>query len=38
EIELDELLTPEIRLENIHEVFEILKKPDCVKILINFDW
>nr|GEZ17950.1 hypothetical protein [Tanacetum cinerariifolium] len=23
--------------ENMHEVFEILKKPDCVKILINFD-
>ncbi|GKA63368.1 alcohol dehydrogenase 1, partial [Tanacetum coccineum] len=37
EIELDELLTHEIRLENIHDVFEILKKPDCVKILINFD-
>ncbi|GJS30885.1 alcohol dehydrogenase-like 1 protein [Tanacetum coccineum] len=37
EIELDELLTHEIWLENIHEVFEILKKPDCVKILINFD-
>ncbi|GJV67641.1 alcohol dehydrogenase-like 1 protein [Tanacetum coccineum] len=37
EIELDELLTHEIRLENIHEVFEILKKPDCIKILINFD-
>nr|GEV59996.1 alcohol dehydrogenase-like 1 [Tanacetum cinerariifolium] len=37
EIELDELMSHEIRLENIHEIFEILKKPDCVKILIKFD-
>ncbi|PWA63785.1 alcohol dehydrogenase superfamily, zinc-type [Artemisia annua] len=36
EIEMDELLTHEIRLENIHEAFKIMKKPDCVKILINF--
>ncbi|XP_071689586.1 alcohol dehydrogenase 2-like [Rutidosis leptorrhynchoides] len=36
EIELDELSTHEIQLENIDEVFQILKKPDCVKILINF--
>nr|GEV79634.1 alcohol dehydrogenase-like 1 [Tanacetum cinerariifolium] len=36
EIQLDELLTHEIQLENIQAAFEILKKPDCVKILINF--
>lgn len=36
EIEVDELLTHQVRLENIQEAFEILKKPDCVKILINF--
>ncbi|GJV19602.1 alcohol dehydrogenase-like 1 protein [Tanacetum coccineum] len=36
EIQLDELLTHEIQLENIQEAFDILKKPDCVKILINF--
>ncbi|KAI3697208.1 hypothetical protein L6452_30057 [Arctium lappa] len=37
EIELDVLLTHEIRLEDIHEAFDTLKKPDCLKILINFD-
>ncbi|KAI3797913.1 hypothetical protein L1987_33177 [Smallanthus sonchifolius] len=36
EIQLDELLTHEIQLDNIQEAFEILKKPDCLKILINF--
>ncbi|KAL8202106.1 hypothetical protein R6Q57_011253 [Mikania cordata] len=36
EVELDELLTHEVRLENIREAFEILKKPDCLKIVINF--
>ncbi|XP_071691007.1 alcohol dehydrogenase 2-like [Rutidosis leptorrhynchoides] len=36
EIELDELLTHQIKLDNIDEVFEILKKPDCVKLLITF--
>ncbi|XP_071701982.1 alcohol dehydrogenase 2-like [Rutidosis leptorrhynchoides] len=36
EIDLEELLTHEIQLENIQEGFQILKKPDCVKILINF--
>ncbi|PWA91359.1 alcohol dehydrogenase 1 [Artemisia annua] len=36
EIQLDELLTHEIHLDNIQEAFEILKKPDCVKILIKF--
>ncbi|KAI3511376.1 hypothetical protein L1887_18529 [Cichorium endivia] len=36
EIELDQLITHEIRLENIQEAFKILKKPDCLKILINF--
>ncbi|KAI3795917.1 hypothetical protein L1987_38578 [Smallanthus sonchifolius] len=36
EIQLDELLTHEIHLDNIQEAFEILKKPDCLKILINF--
>ncbi|GJV67256.1 alcohol dehydrogenase 1 [Tanacetum coccineum] len=29
-------LTHEIQLENIQEAFEILKNPDCVKILVNF--
>ncbi|KAK1413546.1 hypothetical protein QVD17_35321 [Tagetes erecta] len=36
EIELDRLLTHEIRLENITEAFEILKKQECLKVLINF--
>ncbi|KAI3683268.1 hypothetical protein L1987_83771 [Smallanthus sonchifolius] len=36
EIELDKLLTHEIRLEDIKEAFEILKKDECLKILINF--
>ncbi|PWA69594.1 alcohol dehydrogenase 1 [Artemisia annua] len=36
EIELGELVTHEVHLENIQAAFEILKKPDCVKILINF--
>ncbi|KAK9058348.1 hypothetical protein SSX86_023189 [Deinandra increscens subsp. villosa] len=36
EIELDKLLTHEIQLENIEEAFEILKKDECLKILINF--
>lgn len=36
EIEMDKLLTHEVRLENIKEAFHILKNPDCLKILINF--
>ncbi|KAF5822686.1 putative alcohol dehydrogenase [Helianthus annuus] len=36
EIEMDKLLTHEIRLENIKEAFEMLKKHECLKILINF--
>ncbi|KAI7752133.1 hypothetical protein M8C21_012461, partial [Ambrosia artemisiifolia] len=36
EIEVDKLLTHEVRLENIKEAFEILKKQECLKILINF--
>ncbi|KAK9058352.1 hypothetical protein SSX86_023193 [Deinandra increscens subsp. villosa] len=36
EIMLDKLLTHEIRLENIKDAFKILKKDDCLKILINF--
>ncbi|KAJ0948679.1 putative alcohol dehydrogenase [Helianthus annuus] len=36
EIEMDKLLTHKIGLENIKEAFEILKKHDCLKILINF--
>ncbi|KAI3826757.1 hypothetical protein L1987_00810 [Smallanthus sonchifolius] len=36
EIELDKLLTHEIRLDDIKEAFEILKKDECLKILINF--
>ncbi|KAL7183354.1 hypothetical protein ACSBR2_025707 [Camellia fascicularis] len=33
---MDELLTHEVQLEDISSVFEVLKKPDCVKVLINF--
>ncbi|KAL8262678.1 hypothetical protein R6Q59_024027 [Mikania micrantha] len=36
EIQLDKLLTHEITLEKITEAFEVLKKEDCLKILINF--
>ncbi|XP_076916516.1 alcohol dehydrogenase 2-like [Bidens hawaiensis] len=36
ELEVDKLLTHEVKLENIKEAFEILKKQDCLKILINF--
>ncbi|KAJ0957554.1 putative alcohol dehydrogenase [Helianthus annuus] len=36
EIEMDKLFIHEIRLENIKEAFEMLKKHDCLKILINF--
>ncbi|GMJ12218.1 PARAQUAT RESISTANT 2, S-NITROSOGLUTATHIONE REDUCTASE, ALCOHOL DEHYDROGENASE 2 [Hibiscus trionum] len=35
EIQLDELLTHEIKLEDAYKVFELLKQPDCVKILIK---
>ncbi|THG08085.1 hypothetical protein TEA_015325 [Camellia sinensis var. sinensis] len=33
---MDELLTHEVQLEDISSVFEVLKKPDGVKVLINF--
>ncbi|GMJ12217.1 hypothetical protein like AT1G22440 [Hibiscus trionum] len=35
EIQLDELLTHEIKLEDANKAFELLKQPDCVKILIK---
>ncbi|KAK9042528.1 hypothetical protein V6N11_017597 [Hibiscus sabdariffa] len=35
EIQLEELLTHEIKLEEANNAFELLKQPDCVKILIN---
>ncbi|TYG75821.1 hypothetical protein ES288_D03G063600v1, partial [Gossypium darwinii] len=35
EIQLDELLSHEIKLEEVNKVFELLKQPDCVKILIK---
>ncbi|XP_039053197.1 8-hydroxygeraniol oxidoreductase-like [Hibiscus syriacus] len=35
EIQLDELLTHEIKLEDATKAFELTKQPDCVKILIN---
>ncbi|KAG2411319.1 hypothetical protein I3760_Q011800 [Carya illinoinensis] len=35
EIQLDELLTHEVRLEDIDKAFEQLKQPDCVKVLIK---
>ncbi|KAK3020308.1 hypothetical protein RJ639_046520 [Escallonia herrerae] len=33
---LDELLTYEVHLEDIHRAFELLKEPDCIKVLIKF--
>ncbi|KAH7840865.1 hypothetical protein Vadar_022642 [Vaccinium darrowii] len=33
---IDELLTHEVELEDINRAFELLKKPDCLKVLINF--
>ncbi|MBA0665337.1 hypothetical protein Goklo_005198 [Gossypium klotzschianum] len=35
EIQLDELKSHEIKLEDANKVSELLKQPDCVKILIN---
>uniref|UniRef100_A0A2N9FDD1 Enoyl reductase (ER) domain-containing protein n=1 Tax=Fagus sylvatica TaxID=28930 RepID=A0A2N9FDD1_FAGSY len=35
EIQLGELLTHEVPLEDINKVFELLKEPDCVKIAIK---
>lgn len=35
EIQLDELLTHEIQLQEANNVFELLKQPDCVKVLIK---
>ncbi|XP_059625089.1 8-hydroxygeraniol oxidoreductase-like [Cornus florida] len=35
EINLDELLTHEVSLDEINKAFELLKQPDCVKVLIN---
>ncbi|KAJ7982632.1 Alcohol dehydrogenase-like [Quillaja saponaria] len=35
ELPLDELLTHEVSLEDINKAIELLKQPDCVKILIN---
>jgi S-(hydroxymethyl)glutathione dehydrogenase/alcohol dehydrogenase len=35
EIQLDELMTHEVSLEDIHKAFELLEQPDCVKVLIR---
>ncbi|EOY10189.1 Zinc-binding alcohol dehydrogenase family protein, putative [Theobroma cacao] len=35
EIHLDELLTHEVQLEDINKAFELLKQPDCVKVLVK---
>ncbi|KAJ7949916.1 Alcohol dehydrogenase-like [Quillaja saponaria] len=35
ELPLDELLTHEILLEDINKAFELLERPDCVKVLIK---
>ncbi|XWS65030.1 hypothetical protein CRYUN_Cryun05aG0055500 [Craigia yunnanensis] len=35
EIQLDELLTHEIQLEDVEKVSELLKQPNCVKVLIK---
>ncbi|KAM7480716.1 hypothetical protein LguiB_005299 [Lonicera macranthoides] len=36
EIQLDELQTHEVSLEEINEAFGLLKHPDCVKVVIKF--
>jgi hypothetical protein len=35
EFDLDELLTHEVTLQDIEKAFELLKQPDCVKVLIK---
>lgn len=35
ELHLDELLTHEVPLEDINKAFQIIKEPDCVKVLIK---
>ncbi|XVE90396.1 hypothetical protein DITRI_Ditri20bG0074300 [Diplodiscus trichospermus] len=35
EIQLDELLTHEVELEDAGKAFELLQQPDCVKVLIK---
>ena len=35
EIQLDELMTHEVSLEDIHKAFGLLEQPDCVKVLIK---
>ena len=35
EFDLDELLTHEVTLQDIEKTFELLKQPDCVKVLIK---
>ncbi|KAK9272938.1 hypothetical protein L1049_003317 [Liquidambar formosana] len=35
EIQLDELLTHELPLEDVNRAFDLLKQPDCVKVLIK---
>ncbi|XP_022719890.1 alcohol dehydrogenase-like 1 [Durio zibethinus] len=35
EIHLDELLTHEVQLEDINKAFQLLKQPDCVKVLVK---
>ncbi|KAK9272244.1 hypothetical protein L1049_002615 [Liquidambar formosana] len=35
EFQLDELLTHELPLEDVNKAFDLLKQPDCVKVLIK---
>ena len=36
EIQLDELLTHEVLVEDIDKALENMKQPDCVKVLVKF--
>ncbi|CAK7333681.1 unnamed protein product [Dovyalis caffra] len=37
EFHIDELLTHQVTLQDIEKAFELLKQPDCVKVLIKID-
>ncbi|KDP39543.1 hypothetical protein JCGZ_02563 [Jatropha curcas] len=37
ELHLDELLTHEVPLEDINKAFQVIKQPDCVKVLIKIE-
>ncbi|XP_051137809.1 8-hydroxygeraniol oxidoreductase-like isoform X2 [Andrographis paniculata] len=36
EVDLDELITHEIRLDEINKGFEYMKQPNCIKVVIKF--